>query len=484
MAQAENKHPLMLWYLAIVSGTMSIPFGIINSLLVLYLAGPMHFTGHEKYALFSAYNSMLFTLPLIGGFAAGRFGYRKAFTFGCILCVLGAFTLAIQTSFCLHLGLSLFATGVGFYVPTYLVLVGKIYTRHDHRRESGYTAAYVISNIGFLISAFLGGYLQRYFGFGTAFVVGGLIMALQLITYPFALPKLRNHDGSVIEVQHKSGEISKTIWQLIFVIVTIPVCFALLQHANFSNGLLLVLVAIEIVVLLFLAFGQKREKDKLRLLALITLSIVSVGFWALYILEPSLLTLFIKTNVDRQFFGTLIPPSTFYGLDPFFIVLLGSAFTYLWIRLKKIGRDPSLPAKFTLALLSMTIGMAIFMVSIYLCGFTSKVAMWWVVFGYFFLTTGELLIGPIGQSMVGKLAPRGLEGALMGAWQTFSGVSAAIANYMTYWADVPEKATLEQSNHIYFGAFGKVSLTTFILTLLAWVVVPQVKKAIDNSKKA
>lgn len=478
MTASVNKHPGMLWYLAIVSATMSIPFGIINSLLVLYLSGPMHMTGHSKYALFSAYNAMIFTLPLIGGMSAGRFGYRKAFVLGCLLCVTGAFVIAIPNSFSLHLGLSLFATGVGFYVPTYLVLIGKIYSRHDHRRESGYTLAYVISNIGFLISAVLGGYLERYFGFTTAFTVGGIIMAFQLLTYPFVLPKLRNHDGSKIEANQQSGEISKTIFAILAAAIAIPVCFVLLQHANFTNKLLLVLVGIEVVVLIFVAILQKRRIDRFRLFAFIILSIISIGFWALYILEPSLLTIFIKDNVDRMIGNISIPPSTFYGLDPFYIVLLGGIFSAMWIRLKHINKDPSLPSKYTLALFSMALGMGIFMASTYLSGGDHKVALWWVVFGYLFLTIGELLIGPIGQSMVGKLAPHGMEGILMGVWQTFTGVSAAIASYMTYWAKVPGEATLNESNHIYFHAFGKIALSAGALGVVSLIMIPFVKKLI------
>ena len=98
--------------------------------------------------------------------------------------------------------------------------------------------------------------------------------------------------------------------------------------------------------------------------------------------------------------------------------------------------------------------------------------------GYLFLTIGELLISPIGQSMVGKLAPLGQEGLMMGIWQTFVGFSAAFADRFADMADIPSKATYEQGSHVYFHAFITITLVTFLLALASWSLVPVIKKAI------
>lgn len=478
--QTHHKHPSIVWYLAIAAALMSIPFGVINSLLVLYLQQVMHVNSHVQYAIFSAYNALLFILPLIGGFTAGRFGYKKSLVFSTFLCVIGTLILTVPTMHAMTLGLSFFATGVGMYVPTYLVLVGKIYAREDARRDSGYTLVYVISNIGFLISAFLGGYIQRYFSFGTAFIIGGLIMALLFLSFPWMLHRVKGMNGEVIPALSRSSEPVKFVWIILITLLTLPVCNWLLNHAQLSNNLLLGLVVVEIIGVIIMAMLQPTKRDRLRLLAFLILSITSMGFWALYILEPSLLTIFIQSNVNRNLFGLDIPPSVFYGLDPFFIILLGSILTVVWLKLHQANRDPSLPAKFTLSLLSMGIGMGIFALSIVLSGFDVKTSLWWVVFGYFFLTLGELLISPIGQAMVGKLVPVGQEGLMMGVWQTFVGMSAAVADYFAEMATVPEKASYVQSSHIYFKAFLTITVVTLILTGISWLIVPFVKKAIGQ----
>jgi len=475
-----SKHPGLLWYIAILSALMCIPFGVINSLLVLYLQHVMHLNQHEQYATFSAYNAMLFALPLIGGFTAGKFGYKKALVLSTLLCVSGALVLCVPQEFFLHLGLSLFATGVGMYVPTYLVLVGKLYRKNDPRWEGGYTIVYVISNMGFLISAFMGGYIQKYFGFGAAFITGGLCMALAFLSFPWMLNKIKCIDGLEIPAQSKSPEMIKLFWMILIALITIPLCYFLLTHAKLSNQLLLVVVILEILGVLILALRQKDRKDRFKLFAFLILSITSMGFWSLYILEPSLLTMFIQNNVNRDLFGSEIPPSVFYGLNPFFIIVLGSLFSVLWVRLEKKKLNPSLPSKFALSLSSMVIGIGIFALSIFITGFDLKIALWWVVLGYLFLTTGELLIGPIGQSMVGRLVPHGHEGLLMGVWQTFVGLSAAVADYLADMGAVPEDASYSQSSHIYFHAFMVITITTLILAAISWLIAPFVRRAIGN----
>ena len=463
---------------------LSISFGIINAILILYLKGPMHLDQHHQYALSTAYNAMLFILPLIGGYTAGQLGYKKALMIATALCFLGPLALFNPDKTSLIIGLSLFATGTGFYVPTYLVLVGKLYTRDDNRRESGYTIVYVLSNLGFLLSAFIASYVQRYEGFNDAFVLGSLFMFIVAASFPFLLWRIKNYDNSPIEANSARSETTKWIILILTVLCTVPLCYSLLDHAALTNKLLIALVALEGLGLLVLALKQKNHIDKMRLFAFMLLAFLSMGFFALYILEPSLLTIFIQTNVDRNVFGYNIPAALSYGLNPFYILIMGSLLAYMWVRLRHIGRDPSLPAKFTLSLVFMCIGMLVYTGAIWFSGFDSKVALAWPVIGYFFLTCAELFITPIGFAMVGRLAPEGMEGGLMGVWQTFTGLSAAIADYFAEQATIPKGATLTQSNHIYFVSFGKFALIAIVLGMASWVLLPFIKRAIGHPKRA
>ena len=51
----------------------------------------------------------------------------------------------------------------------------------------------------------------------------------------------------------------------------------------------------------------------------------------------------------------------------------------------------------------------------------------WLFFVYFLHTVGELMLSPVGLSMVSKVAPVRLAGLLMGVWL----LSSAVANYLS-----------------------------------------------------
>ena len=56
--------------------------------------------------------------------------------------------------------------------------------------------------------------------------------------------------------------------------------------------------------------------------------------------------------------------------------------------------------------------------------------MIWLVLAYFFHTTGELCISPVGLSMVTKLAPLRLGSLMMGVWFLVNFVGNTLAGYI------------------------------------------------------
>jgi POT family proton-dependent oligopeptide transporter len=273
-------------------------------------------------------------------------------------------------------------------------------------------------------------------------------------------------------------------WYLILALCLVSVGMVLLAHVLLTH---IVANDVFLAVLLLCAVGyviylarQQSQVGRRRLFAFLILSFISLGFWSLYTLEPSLLTVFIKTNVDRQLFGQLIPPSVFYGLDPLFVIVMGVVFGWVWSALERRKANPSLPAKFTCSLFSMSLGFFLFIVGIAWAGMDGLSSMTWVVLGYLFLSIAELLISPIGLAMVGRLSPEGCEGRLVGVWQLFTGVSGPIAGYLAQWAVVPKQASLVRSNPIYMHAFFKIGMITVVLGVLMWGLVPMIKRLMSE----
>ena len=66
-------------------------------------------------------------------------------------------------------------------------------------------------------------------------------------------------------------------------------------------------------------------------------------------------------------------------------------------------------------------------------GNTGKVSPWWLISAYAIVSLGELMLSPMGLSLVSKVAPAHMRGLMMGGWF----VATAIGNKLTaigvYW---------------------------------------------------
>ncbi len=476
----SERQPGRLWHLAVTYALFTFAFGTINSLLVLYLVQKLQFSSGAAYSLFAAFNSLMFTLPLIGGYFAVKFGYRPVTFVGLVICLAGLFCLSLPSLHMMYLGLAIFTIGNGMFTPTLWCLVGFCYDKEDKRRDSGYTLFYIIFNAGFVVSTFLGGYLVRFCGYNTTFFIGALVSSLSILLIIPLLKSYKAYPGRSIDADTSL----KLPWRILIVVVLsvigIPFAVLLLQYVQWDSAFLWFLALAGSAGVLILAVKQPTALAKFKLIAFLILSIASVFFWSLYMLEPSLITIFIDHNVQRNIANFVIPPSAYYGLDPFFILTLGLFFSWLWKFLSKRGKDLSLPTKFSLSLLFMGSGYWLFTLGIHFANAEHLTNMSWIIFGYLCLTTAELLLSPIGMSMVGRLSPRGKEGALMGMWQLFTGLSAVISGYLARSAVVPDSATPQMTNPIYMHTFFYIGLAAIAAGVVMVLCIPLIKGLINR----
>ena len=115
-----------------------------------------------------------------------------------------------------------------------------------------------------------------------------------------------------------------------------------------------------------------------------------------------------------------------------------------------------------------------------LVGEGAKVAPIWIVLAYFFHTTGELCLSPVGLSMVTKLAPQRLMSTLMGMW--FLSISfahylaGAFSKLSAIEVGLDEKApSIEAMLSQYFVAFETIIYFAAAMTLLLFFVRPFLK---------
>jgi dipeptide/tripeptide permease len=209
------------------------------------------------------------------------------------------------------------------------------------------------------------------------------------------------------------------------------------------------------------------------------LCLISIGFWTFYFLEPTLLTVFSKDNLNLNIFGINFPPNTVFSLDPFFVIVSGFFLTRLWLWLECKNKDPSIPLKFIFASLWVGLGYILLAVAISLNS-SGLMNIGWMIAAYFLFTMGELFIAPVGFSMVGQLSPKGSEGFLMGVWQLSLGISAtasvAIAGYIV----MPSTGLILERNVSYMHSFMWFAVIGFIMFVASLLFLPWMKRMLPR----
>jgi len=132
----------------------------------------------------------------------------------------------------------------------------------------------------------------------------------------------------------------------------------------------------------------------------------------------------------------------FQSINPLFIILITPLLVLLFSYLRRRKKEPSTASKFGMALF-ISGGSALVMVfaimsvsSVYL----AKTSPYWLWGTYFVFTVSELLLSPIGLSLVSKLAPARLTALLMGGWFLSTSIGGKLAGVMTsFWDDFTDK---------------------------------------------
>jgi POT family proton-dependent oligopeptide transporter len=90
----------------------------------------------------------------------------------------------------------------------------------------------------------------------------------------------------------------------------------------------------------------------------------------------------------------------------------------------------------------------------------------------------ELLIGPVGYAMVGRIAPVKLQGILMGTWMMVSGVSASLSSYFSN-----AMIDLLLTNADYQQVFSQLGLWALMGAVFLYFISGKIRRLIDNTEE-
>lgn len=447
----------------------------MRTLLTLYLIQSLLMGDEAAYEVYGGYTALVYAAPVIGGQVADRLlGYQRAVILGGIMMAIGEFTLIghkfvgggpeLATQL-MYLGMGIIIVGNGYFKANISSIVGALYTEKPHLKDSGFTIFYIGINVGALLAttvcAWVGATYGREFGFGLA----GIGMLAGLVQFVIGRHKLEGKglppEPERLE-EKVAGPLSRYHLVVIASFAAAPVLYLLLTNAGVV-GWLLAGVGVYVGINLMRASLAGGKTQIHRTLALFIFMVLNMLWWALFEQAGTSLTVFAERAVDRMVGGWEMPAENTQFFNPFFIIVFGSIFAKMWIRLDKANMNPNIPIKFGLAFLQLGLGFYMLVIGSQFAGETYKVPLMFLALLYLFHTTGELFLSPIGLSMVTKLAPEKMAATVMGAWF----LSFAGANFMGgqiakltggHGGDGATPESAEQVMNTYVGVYGEFAL--------------------------
>ena len=119
------------------------------------------------------------------------------------------------------------------------------------------------------------------------------------------------------------------------------------------------------------------------------------------------------------------------SINPGWVILLTPLIVAFFAFLRRKGKEPSTPTKIAFGLLFSALSVFVMIAAVKAGNNgTEKVSVLWLIGSYGVITIGELLLSPMGLSIVSKLSPVRITSLMMGGWF----VSTSIGNKLIWCA--------------------------------------------------
>ncbi len=154
------------------------------------------------------------------------------------------------------------------------------------------------------------------------------------------------------------------------------------------------------------------------------------------------------------------------SINPGWVILLTPLIVAFFAFLRKKEREPSTATKIAFGLLFSALSVLVMVTAVYVSGNgAEKASVWWLMGTYGVITIGELLLSPMGLSIVSKLSPVRITSLMMGGWFLATSIGNKLSGLLaTLWDGYENKANFFWVNFIL------LMIATFILfAMLRWL---------------
>ncbi len=477
----SEKMPKGIMPLYVIQAFSTFSYAILYSSLSLFLTkqlGLSNTLSNSIVGLFLAFN---YVLHLLGGVVGGRFlSNRALFLISTSIQTIGILLLAFSLKSLLYLGLSLFLVGCGLNTTAFNSILTQRFAQDDNRRDKAFFMSYAAMNVGFCAGFILSGFFDYSNQYQTLFYVSIIPNLITIFLMWGYWSNLKDHDTPLLKVKSKASlNLKKTIgWGI--VLLLIPFTLLCFHKAQFSNGVVVGLSVMMFFVILYLGYQQKSTLDKQRIMTFLILTVTSILFWMIYFTGPMGITLFLKNNVDKHLFHFELATQWILNINSIVIIIGAPLLSMILTKLQTKGYQVSVTTQFVWAFLILAASFFLLSGGILSANTHGYSSIYWVILYFITQAIAELLIGPVGYAMIGKISPPQLQGVLMGTWMMVSGVSASLSHYFSNAMTKAESTNPLLSNGDYLHVFNQLGMWALLGAVFLYLIARKIKPVIEQ----
>lgn len=465
-----QRMPKGIISLYFVQAFSTFSYAVLYSSLSLYMTkalGLSNKLSNSVVGLFLAFN---FVLHLLGGLMGGRLlSNRALFLSTTLLQSVGILLLAQSQSTMLYYGLSLFLIGCGLNTTCYNTLLTQRFEANDKRLDKAFLISYSAMNIGFFAGYIFSGFYDTSNQYEQVFYISFATNIISLLFILHGWSSLFDKDTPL--TTHSAPKQSIRTWTgtgvMLLLVPLLSLCF---HSADIGNSLVIVTTSIALIIIFIVGLRQKTKIDKNKVMTYLILTITSIIFWMIYFTGPIGITLFIKHNVDRHLLNFQLATQWILNINPFIIIIGSPALGIAIQKLQERGINFSISKQFTGAFLMLSLAFLFLSCGVKFSDSHGYCNINWVILYSVALAIAELLIGPLGYAVIGRLAPKNLYGVLMGTWMMASGVSASLSSYFSNAMVKSESINPLMTNNDFLSVFNHVVIWSLASALFLYLI--------------
>ncbi|MFH7825031.1 POT-type proton-dependent oligopeptide transporter [Kluyvera chengduensis] len=463
------SQPRAIYYIVAIQIWEYFSFYGMRALLILYLTHQLGFNDSHAIDLFSAYASLVYVTPILGGWLADRLlGNRIAVISGALLMTLGHIVLGVESdsTWSLYLALGIIICGYGLFKSNISCLLGEMYAPDDNRRDGGFSLLYAAGNIGSIAAPIACGLAAQWYGWHVGFALAGIGMFIGLIVFLSGQRHFRHTQGMNKPALKAVKFVLPTWGWLALALCIAPLFFTLLLQ-NDGSGYLLAIVcaaAAVIVARIMLRFPAQRRA----LWQIILLMLTGTLFWVLAQQGGSSISLFIDHFVNRHWLSFDVPTALFQSVNAVAVMAAGVVLAWLARPESSVSSALRVWLKFAFGLVLMGAGFMLLALNAHGAQLHGQASMGMMVAGLALMGFAELFIDPVAMAQITRLNLPGVTGVLTGIYMLATG---SVANWLA--GVVAQKTTESQISDTAIDAYGHFfsQMGEWTLGVVALIVV-------------